>query len=285
MRQIITCCVAVSMSIFLANAPASAATRVYVLAGQSNMMGQGSLVSELPSPYGVTQTDVKFWSNNQWVPLAGGFGVSASEFGPEVSFGYNIRRAYPNDDIYLVKYAVGSTNLINDWNPAGGGKECYKGLTSTVNAAMKDLADAKPTIAGMLWMQGESDALTGSYAPANAPQQYAANLTAFIQQVRIDFNTPNMPFVLGRIRPDWGAADNNALVRAAEETVPGQVGNATWVNTDDLQIGIAVRHYGTQGQIDLGTRFAQVLVPEPSSFVPMATGLLGLLGYGLWNRK
>jgi hypothetical protein len=175
--------------------------------------------------------------------------------------------------------------LIVDWNPAGGGKECYKGLTSTVTAAMKNLADAKPTIAGMLWMQGESDALAGSYAPANAPQKYAENLAAFIKQVRIDCETSDMAFVLGRIRPDWGTRANNALVRAAQETVPGQVGNACWVDTDDLQIGSAVRHYGAQGQIDLGTRFAGAIVPEPSSCTLMAAGLLGLLGYGLWNRK
>ena len=105
---------------------------------------------------------------------------------------------------------------------------------------------------------------SGRGRAADAPRKYATNLTAFIKQIRSDFDTPDMPFVVGRIRPDWGAPDNNALVRAAEETVPGRVGGASWIDTDDLQIGTAPRHYGTRGQIDLGTRFARALAPKPS---------------------
>jgi hypothetical protein len=58
-----------------------------------------------------------------------------------------------------------------------------------------------------------------------------------------------------------------------------QVSNASCINTDDLPWG----HYGTQGQIDLGIRFANESpgppAPEPSTLATLAMGLVCLLGY------
>ena len=152
-------CIAASMSVFLTDAPGSAATRVYLLGGQSNMCGQGAYTSDLQAPYNAPQTAVKFWNNNQWVALQGGFGITSSEFGPEVSFGYKIHSLYPKDNIYLVKYAVSSTTLAVDWNATGSGGPQYNAFKSTVQAAMQNLTAAglSPSLAGMLWMQGESD--------------------------------------------------------------------------------------------------------------------------------
>jgi hypothetical protein len=92
-----------------------AGNRVFLLCGQSNMVGQGSN-SELSAPYSATQTDVNFWKNG-WVSLAPGFGNNSSMFGPEVSFGRAIKDAYPSDGLYLIKYAVNGTALYNDWAP------------------------------------------------------------------------------------------------------------------------------------------------------------------------
>jgi hypothetical protein len=120
-------------------------------------------------------------------------------------------------------------------------------------------------------MQGESDAANPYYAAA-----YQTNLTNLIAAVRSDFNTPDMPFVIGRIAPAWGYPEYNALVRAAQVTVPTLVNNASWINTDDLQISTAIPpHYGTQGQIDLGMRFANqfIQIPEPGSFIMLVLGL------------
>ena len=136
----------------------------------------------------------------------------------------------------------------------------------------------------MIWMQGESDA-----NPVDGPV-YATNLTNFIGKVRSDFVTPDMRFVLGRISSYWDTPPNSGaeLVRAAEVTVPGEVGNAAWVDTDDLQMSSSTPgHYGTQGQIDLGIRFANdfVQAPEPSALVLAGIGLLTVAGYWWWKRK
>jgi hypothetical protein len=294
------CIVAVVISLELVAGSALATTKVYLLAGQSNMGGAGGPAygePALPAPYNAVQTSVHILGRaddqtwNTWQNLQIGFGQVPNSLGPEVTFGYTLHNTiFPNDSIYLVKYGVGGTRLssaANEWNTSingGAGGALYQSFKSTVNSAMANLTTAgkSPTIAGLIWMQGESD--TGS-ADAAA---YATNLTNFIHKVRSDFALPNMPVVIGRITTHYGTAANSAVVRTAEMTVPGQVGHASWINTDDLeQNPTAPWHYGTQGQIDLGIRFANgiaaLTVPEPSTLVLAGTGLLACAAY--WWRK
>ena len=277
------CTIVITMCLALATRPATAATKVFLLGGQSNMGGNG-VVAELLSPYSLPQPAVKFWNNNStdWVALQGGFGNSPANFGPEVTFGYTLHTLFPNDDIYLVKYGITSTSLAVNWNPDGTGAS-YNTFKTTAKTAIQNLvADGKsPVIAGMIWMQGEEDTYTEATATA-----YHANLTDFITTVRSDFATPDMKFVVGRILSSTGPAAYNALVQNAQMTVPGEVGHASWINTDDLQIG-NVGHYGTQGQIDLGVRFANQFAhaPEPSSLVLVGTGVLALAGYCVRGRR
>jgi hypothetical protein len=256
---------AIVVSLIWAGAPSMATTRVFLLGGQSNMDGYG-ICTQLPSPYNVSQPAVKFWRNNGWVSLQGGFGSSSAYFGPEVTFGYQIHVMHPSDGIYLVKYAVGGTALADaakEWTPNGSGVT-YNAFKSTVTAALQNLRNASlsPTIAGMLWMQGESDTAP-NYAPA-----YAANLKNFIGKVRSDFATPDMPFVVGRIMAyssyPFGTPSDNALVRTAQATVPTQASSASWINTDDLEVNPQgaswAGHYDAQGQIGLGLQFASKFV-------------------------
>lgn len=260
--------------------PLKAATLVYLLAGQSNMVGYQS---GLPgSPYGETQS-VQFWNynNNGWIDLGPGLGNTVSDIGPEVGFGYAMQALHPDDDIYLVKWGVNSTSLAGPWNPNGSGS-AYNVFKDRVNAALGSLSGQSPTIAGMIWMQGETDAASTATADA-----YAENLTNLIATVRSDFSTPAMPFVVGRITDlsVYSGFPGVAQVRAAQETVPGLVGDASWINTDDLAMNPAAPgHYLAQGQIDLGIRFANQLaaIPEPSA---MFLSGLALLGGFVWRWR
>lgn len=265
------------IGVALSAASASAATRVYLLAGQSNMVGRG-VCNELETPYDDPLPAVNFWHNGGWTALRPGFGHTTDHFGPEVSFGRAIAAAYPDDDIYLVKYAVGATNLAVDWKPGViNPGPCYTAFKSAANAALDDLRDKElsPVVAGMLWMQGESDALNAGYAAA-----YQTNLTNFIQCVRDDFDADNMEFVMGQILTTYGTPTDNAKVRLAQQTVAELDGRAAWFPTDDLQIGEVGGHYGTQGQIDLGLLYAEKLsVPEPSTLIILAAGSPALFGH------
>ena len=263
--------------LFFFAAPATAEVKVFLLGGQSNMQGMGGFPGATygttyyppddpcPPPYNAVQTTVKFWDygtpsgginvpetvGTHWVDLQPGFGWYPSEFGPEVSFGYSLRQNFPNDEIYLVKYAKGSTTLATDWRPNGTGV-CYNWLKTRANAAIANLIGSgkSPVVAGMIWMQGEGDAKTT--ADANA---YATNLTNFIDQVRDDFDTLDMPFVLGRIDDYYLSRVGGATVRAAQAAVANADENAAWFSTDNLE-NAYIGHFGTEGQIDLGNYFA-----------------------------
>lgn len=299
--------------IALANASAWAATKVFLLGGQSNMAGVGAYPGEpgyaadvpCPAPYNQPQTAVKFWNyepnpltngaywpglGTGWINLQPGYGWQPGEFGPEVSFGYRLHQLFPDDDIYLVKEAISSQPLATTWNPNGG--SIFNQFKGRVTAAVSDLTAAgkTPVISGMIWMQGETDTYGGPNSGADWSADYATNLTNLVNTVRSteqfgNFADSEMPFILGRITTFYGSTDNNAVVRAAQMSVPSAVGHSAWIDTDDLQ-QIYGGHYGTQGQIDLGIRFANAFssVPEPSFFALATTALLTTAAY-CWRRR
>lgn len=237
---------------------ASAITRVFLLAGQSNMEGTGRS-TKLTPPLSDPQKDVWYWHDG-WVLLKPGFGhnfnygdVDPKQFGPEVSFGRAMADALTNDDIYLIKHGVNGANLAVQY--AAPGSKGYIEFRNKVKAALANLDDANIDyeISGMLWMQGQGDSKIAKYAAA-----YQANLTRLIATVRMDFNTPEMPFVIGRIMlgSDTRPPGGNAIVRAAQQSIANNDDNVYWFDTDSLQLAYPF-HYGTKGQIDLGRLFAK----------------------------
>lgn len=258
---------ALIFGLVLAGMPATAANKVFLLGGQSNMVGVG-VTSELVGPlakYSGPQTGVYFWigGTTGWAPLQAGQSTPG-RFGPEMAFGYAMHNAFPRDTIYLVKYAVSGSMLAD--NPANPAHESgtwapnasriptqlYPAFKATVDAALANLTGKNPVIAGMLWMQGESDA----YLTADAAA-YKDNLTRLIKTVRTAFNAPNMMFVIAQITTAYGSPSDNALVQAAQAAIPGKIAHAAWFPTHDLQRLPNDGHYATQGQIDLGLRFAK----------------------------
>lgn len=284
--RIAVCILAVLLNIAFTVSASLAETKVFLLGGQSNMAGC-AITADLHPPYLAPQTDVKFWNKcnttvgwppsdpgDAWVDLQGGFGhqyySGLSMYGPEVSFGYRLNELFPDDEIYLVKYGLTSTNLAVNWNPNGSGA-VYNVFKSRVDAALANLTAAgkSPVISGMIWMQGESDAMNPAYAAA-----YQTNLTNFIAKVRSDFSTPAMPFVIGRINISqyWGTPADNALVRDSQVAVANQVANVSWIETEDIPVWNGSEpghadpdHYSSQGQLILGTRFANVFNTAPKS--------------------
>lgn len=247
--------------------PIAGRTRVFLLAGQSNMNGLGSN-ADLAPPYDAAQTDVAFWDNGEWVDLAPGFGNSSAEFGPEVSFGHTLKEALGPDRIHLVKYAVNGTALYNDWAPPTGPQ--YAAFMSTANAAIADL-DANGVdyeISGMLWLQGESDAAEGQGAA------YETNLRNFIADMRSQFEVPDLPFYLARVRDFYGTPEQAGLVRAAQVTVAESTDKVEWFDTDSYNPLIAGGHYNAEGEINIGIDYANLYLESGPSgtFADWAAG-------------
>lgn len=78
--------------------------KVWILAGQSNMIGYGSDNNDLPPTLRQPQAGVKISSNGRtWVDLTPGFDPVGNGFGPELTFGRDMAAAFPDVDILLVK--------------------------------------------------------------------------------------------------------------------------------------------------------------------------------------
>ncbi len=230
--------------------------KIFLLGGQSNMVGSGNC-AELKPPYSEPQPKVNFWNRREkkWVPLAAGIESGGKRFGPEVAFGNAIEKVLSDEKVYLVKYAAGGTALYNDWAPTKGGQ--YVQFMKTAKEALANLDDAgiKYEIVGMLWLQGESDA-----AEKHA-ESYEKNLTAFIAHMREQFKTPEMPFIIARVLNHYGGKSGQAkIVRDAQDKIASTDKNVACFATDDCPIVDPVKnrgHYNAAGLVTIGQRFAE----------------------------
>lgn len=277
------CCLVLT----LLNPAISAATKVYLMAGQSNMDGAADPTDPaVPQSLKDPQTDVKIYhvpapaTNGSWQDLRPGMSSSGNTFGPELTFGRAMADALPDDDIMIIKYAFGGTDLYSQWN--SNENDLYPDFINKVNHALS-LISGPYEIAGMCWQQGEKDARDDGEHKANAYQQ---NLTDLINSVRQDLNVPNMKFVLGYI-PDLDEVDFSPLrnfpytniVQQAQLNVSLNVSNVFLIeeSKDQLTFNDDLKHYDASGQMDLGNLYAQeMLIPEPATCALFSLGLIFL---------
>ncbi|MBK1831232.1 hypothetical protein JIN77_10875 [Verrucomicrobiaceae bacterium R5-34] len=230
----------------------SAKARVFLLGGQSNMAGAG-LFAELKKSEQVPPEGVLIWHKNQWQKLGPGISANTGRFGPELAFGRAMRKAFPDDDIYLIKRASGGTSMHKHWTFANGGGPLLKRFLADARAALKDLDRKKVDyqVDAMLWMQGESDADQGKGA------EYEASLKEFIKEIRREFKRRDLPFIMGRIITTFDKPKGNGpLVRAAQESLAKKLKNVACFDTDDFP-RINKGHYNHEGQLILGKTFAK----------------------------
>ncbi|MEL6260748.1 MAG: sialate O-acetylesterase [Cyanobacteria bacterium J06626_6] len=235
---------------------------VYLMAGQSNMVGVPQVADLSDDSYVQPFSAAPIWSRSQdeFVDLAPGFDGRPTRMGPELSFGRQIVGRH-DEDVYLVKYGFGNTSLAQNWNPDGSGAQ-YNLFTSTVDEALGELTaqGIDYEIEGLVWMQGESDTYNNSYAAA-----YEENLLGFVDSVR-DLYGADLDVAIGLIRNDLPtSAMNRELVRDAQRAVSAADSNVFLVDTDalggsDVMIPGDLTHYSADGQVLLGNAFANALI-------------------------
>ena len=112
--------------------------------------------------------------------------------------------------------------------------------------------------AGIVWMQGESDA----HYSVEIAERYQANLKRLMDLIRAAFRTDDLPVVIGRISsakkdpPSWKHGD---IVRAAQATYVMSDANAALVTTTDGYGYSDPWHYDSAGYLDLGREFANAM--------------------------
>lgn len=203
---------------------AGAATRLFILSGQSNMVG----------------------------------------LNPDESFTPDVKAAFPGDEIIVVKEAGNGQPIrkwYRDWQlPPGMEKQrgangvIYKRMMDQVTSALE--GKAAPETITFVWMQGEADAKIGG-------EVYEESLKGLIKQLRDDLKRQDVMVVIGRIsdyvdtenpRPHWDS------IRKIQESIPKSDPLARWVDTDDLNGLNNGLHYGKDGYAKLGSRFAAAAI-------------------------
>lgn len=215
--------------------------QVFIFAGQSNMTG-GGVTNELNPALRVLPANVRFSDLANWTVYTDF--ETAGNFGPEVGFVHEIAQAHPDKKYLIIKYGYGGSGM-RDWLP---GVWHYNTLMNHINGSLANL-DEDYELAGLVWMQGETDA----FSPQEAGL-YESRLTSFVQGLRNQLGAPDLPVMIGQVDPP--AACCTATVNAAEVNFVDNDAHAAYVPTGGVarwwynQI-----HYNTAGQLDLGRRF------------------------------
>lgn len=246
--------------------------RVFIFAGQSNMVGTHSKVADIhrfPTFAGLEQPqkDVLFCyklgrenmeTSEGWIPMQ----PTGDYFGPELSFARKVSQNI-EAPIAVIKVASGGTTLGKDWNPdMPDGFKLYPLALDHVRASLAELDKKKIAyrIEGFMWHQGENDMFDKVFKPA-----YAANLKNFIACWRRDLKLPNLRFYLGELctKTIWGMdnRDNMLAIRTAQKAVAEADPLTDYIPTshDAVEIGGEAGlhyHYGTLGQLEHGVNYA-----------------------------
>lgn len=249
---------------------ASAATEppvVLLLAGQSNMIGQGRK-AELDAARRTWPADVELIvapaGDEETAPVRA---TERNTFGPELALAHELAAAWPGRKFKLLKFARGTTS-IRVWSPAWTREEAavaqnadleplYPRLLAFVRA---HLGPADPAPHAILWFQGERDA---RFAAAGA--DYAERLDAFIAALRRDCAAPDAWFILGEVNPPY---PDLAPVAEAQRQTPQRTAHAITISAEGLTKRADALHYDTAGQWELGRRFAAALLPTLKRQVP-----------------
>ncbi|MBK1876746.1 sialate O-acetylesterase [Pelagicoccus mobilis] len=271
--------------------------QVYLLAGQSNMDGYG-YVKDLPAGYAEFAGEVRIFHGNMaaddeprdgrgiWEELSAGHGTGfesdgksnklSNRFGPELGFAKILSAQEPDTPIAFVKYARGGTALdpqstqhFGRWHfeyKEGEGINQWDHCLATIRNAFEDAdvdgdGEADRLVpAGIVWMQGESDA--NELGPAS---RYASNLARTIALFRAALRDDDLPVVIGRIS-DSGMEDGGVVwefgnvVRAQQAAFCEGDANAALVTSTDAYGYSDKWHYDSAGYIDLGEQFAKAML-------------------------
>ena len=246
--------------------------RVFIFAGQSNMVGSDSKVKDIKRfpPYaGLEEAQDKTLftyclgrenktRSKGWEALA----PINNIVGPELSFARKVTE-HIKAPIAIIKVAAGGTHLGGDWNPdEPTGFKMYPLALETIRTALANLDKQKINyrLEGFMWHQGENDMFNKDYMP-----NYGKNLKNFLAKWRRDLKTPQLKFYIGELctKTIWGMDLRPRMyaISLGQREVTNADPRAEYVPTSHVgaEIGRSVGlhyHYGTLGQLQHGENYA-----------------------------
>jgi beta-glucosidase len=270
---------------------------LFYLGGQSNMDGYGRC-QELPPELNLAVQGVMIFHGNTapdgaavdgrgiWAELGPGHGVGytsdgetatySDRFGLELTFGRRLQELLPDANIAFIKYSRGGTSIdlaaagdFGCWDPDYPGINQYDHFLAALRNAMSagdidgDGERDRLIPAGIVWMQGESDA----FYTEGIARRYQQNLKRLVDLIRAALRTDDLPVAIGRIsdsgrddeEKDGKVWNHGEIVRSAQASVVAEDSHAMLVTSTDEYKYSDPWHYDSQGYIDLGRRFAEAI--------------------------
>ena len=213
-----------------ATGPIVSGKHLFILSGQSNMVGMDPAVSFIPA---VTEA----------------FGEQAVLVVKDAHSGQSIR-SWARHNHEVPPPTVGRVPKVRG--------ELYDRLIGKVKAVIEGETLATVTF---VWMQGESDLRNAAYD---------AYLGELMQQLQADLGREEINLVIGRISDCGLDVDKRLMgklnIRRIQTEFAEAWPNGTWVDTDDLNDKdvdgriIHDLHYGTKGYEVLGARFSEAAI-------------------------
>lgn len=240
--------------------------KVFILAGQSNMEGQGVVSMDDPKNYNGGKGNL-IWSmehsaskdkmrhlrnatTGEWkvredvtisfkvrdqVRKGGltigytGYGGS-SHIGPELQFGH-VMGDFFQEPVLLIKTAWGGKSLFKDFRPpsaTGDTGPYYTQMIDEVREALAALNGAPYELTGFVWQQGWNDMID-----AAATAEYAENLTLLARDIRAELQRPDLPIVVGELGNLGPAKEGSGMAkfRAAQREGASRIARCLFVET------------------------------------------------------
>lgn len=224
--------------------PAKQVFHVYLLMGQSNMVGRDTrtLAAQVDNPRVLALRADGQWAIAREPMHTGGTGV-----GPGIPFAVEMLKDDPTITIGLVPCAVGGSPLRR-WVK---GADLY---TQAIDRAR--IASESGIIKGILWHQGESDTSKQQNA-----ETYESRLKQMIQDLRQDLAMPNLPVVVGQLGEfvtgeKYPYADT---VRAALKHLPEVVKGVGFADSIGLKDKGDHLHFSAEAEQEFGVRYARAM--------------------------
>ncbi len=228
---------------------------VYLLAGQSNMVGKGR-ADQLPEVLRVPHRTAKLFDHRleenastpqaQWQPLQ----PVQGGFGPELSFGHTVAARH-DTPIAILKIARGGTGLFNDWRPLDRDDPAAL-TTQCVQHARQAFEQLRtqglaPRLRGIVWYQGERDTRDTNPMPERYGEMLGTLMSAFSSTLA---QGRKVPVVVYRVHPHDDKPHPHAESIRRQQVQWAQADPAAaWINVDDL-------HYPDRLHLDSGSLLA-----------------------------
>lgn len=245
--------------------PPKAQFHLFLLAGQSNMAGRGTVEEQdrVAHPRVLT-----FTQDGRWVPAADPlhFDKPSAGVGLGRSFGIALAERDSSITIGLIPAAVGGSP-IGAWEPGSWfdqtGSYPYDEAIRRARRAMQD-----GSLKGILWHQGESD------SPLMRARLYETRLHALIKRFRRDLGYPDVPFLIGQLGQfsDHPWDEGRRHVNAAHAWTPKTVPHTAVVSSKDLTHKGDGAHFDAASLRAFGRRYADayfMLQPDLPELKPL----------------